>query len=88
MSVTDTLAAKLAEDTLKAMDELGDDRLYTRVGDILAASSQSLEEAYLTEVRVRLSERLARRFLIKTVRDARAAKSAAKSAENPAPKAE
>lgn len=88
MSVTDTLAAKLAEDTLKAMDELGDDRLYTKVGDILAASSQSLEEAYLTEVRVRLSERLARKFLIKTVRDARATKTATKTAANPAPKAE
>ncbi|PCH68327.1 MAG: hypothetical protein COC12_10255 [Rhodobacteraceae bacterium] len=79
MSIIDTLAAKLAEDTLKAMDELGDDRLYIRVGDILAASSQSLEEAYLTEVRVRLSERLARQFLIKTVKDARAGKSAPKT---------
>ncbi len=78
MSITDTLAAKLAEDTLKAMDELGDDRLYIRVGDILAASSQSLEEAYLTEVRVRLSERLARQFLIKTVKDSRASKAAPK----------
>lgn len=79
MAITDTLAAKLAEDTLKAMDELGDDRLYIRVGDILAASSQSLEEAYLTEVRVRLSERLARQFLIKTVKDARASKAAPKA---------
>lgn len=78
MSVTDTLAAKLAEDTLKAMEELGDDRLYTEVGDILASSSQSLEEAYLTEVRVRLSERLARQFLIRKVKDARAAKAAAR----------
>ncbi len=79
MAITDTLAAKLAEDTLKAMDELGDDRLYIRVGDILAASSQSLEEAYLTEVRVRLSERLARQFLIKTVKDSRAGKAAPKA---------
>jgi hypothetical protein len=79
MSIVDTLAAKLAEDTLKAMDELGDDRLYTRVGDILAASSQSLEEAYLTEVRVRLAERLARQFLIKTVKDSRASKAAPKT---------
>jgi hypothetical protein len=79
MAIVDTLAAKLAEDTLKAMDELGDERLYTRVGDILAASSQSLEEAYLTEVRVRLSERLARQFLIKTVRDARAEKAGSKA---------
>jgi len=79
MAITETLAAKLAEDTLKAMDELGDDRLYIRVGDILAASSQSLEEAYLTEVRVRLSERLARQFLIKTVKDSRAGKATPKT---------
>jgi hypothetical protein len=78
MSITDILAAKLAEDTIKAMDELGDDRLHTEVGSILAASSQSLEEAYLTEVRVRLSERLARTFLVKKVKEHRSAKAAAK----------
>jgi len=57
------LAGKLAEDTMAAMDECGDDRLYTEVGTVLAASSQSLEEAFLTEIRVRLAERKARRFL-------------------------
>ncbi len=75
MSIVDVLAAKLAEDTLKAMEELSDERLYVEVGDILAASSQSLEEAYLTEVRVRLAERLARRFLVKKVKDFRVVKS-------------
>jgi len=80
MSIVETLAAKLAEDTIKAMDELGNDRLYIEVGDLLAASSQTLEEAYLTEVRVRVSERLARKFLVKTVKDFRADKAAAKTA--------
>jgi len=74
MGIVDTLAAKLAEDTLKAMDEMGEERLFTEVGDILAASSQSLEEAYLMEVRVRLAERLARQFLVKKVKDFRADK--------------
>ncbi|KUJ86136.1 hypothetical protein AVO45_04000 [Ruegeria marisrubri] len=60
----DTLAAKLAEDTLKVMDETGQDRLFVEVGDVLAAASQSLEEAFLTEVRVRLAERKARQFLV------------------------
>jgi hypothetical protein len=78
MSTVESLAAKLAEDTMKAMEELGDDRLYIEVGNKLGASSQSLEEAYLTEVRVRLSERLARKFLIDKVKDARAAKKANK----------
>jgi hypothetical protein len=81
MRIVDTLAAKLAEDTLKAMDELGEDRLFTEVGEILAASSQTLEEAYLTEVRVRLAERQARQFLVNKVKDARAAKVASKPAQ-------
>ena len=78
MSIVDILAAKLAEDTMKAMDELGEERLYTEVGGILATSSQSLEEAYMTEVRVRLAERLARQFLVNKVKNARAEKKAAK----------
>lgn len=81
MSTIATLAAKLADDTMKAMDELGNDRLYMEVGSILAASSQSLEEAYLTEVRVRLSERLARKFLISKVKESRS--EAKKSADKP-----
>lgn len=59
----ETLAAKLAEDTLDAMDQTGNERLYMEIGSQLAASSQSLEEAFLTEVRVRLAERGARRVL-------------------------
>ncbi|MDA7963231.1 hypothetical protein [Ruegeria sp.] len=60
-----TLAAKLAEDTMKVMDETGDDRFFVEVGEELGASSQSLEEAFLTEIRVRLAERKVRRFLVK-----------------------
>ena len=60
-----TLAARLAEDTMKVMDETGDDRFFVEVGEELGASSQSLEEAFLTEIRVRLSERKARQFLVK-----------------------
>lgn len=63
MGTIETLAAKLAEDTLAVMDASGDERFYVEVGAVLAAASQSLEEAFLTEVRVRLAERTARRFL-------------------------
>ena len=59
------LASKLAEDTLKIQDAGGEDRLYMDVAKVLGASSQTLEEAFLTEVRVRLSERSARAFLVK-----------------------
>lgn len=70
MSTIDELASRLAADTLKAMDQTGQDRLYMEVAGVLAASSQSLEEAFLTEMRVRLSERTARRFLNKKIAEA------------------
>ncbi|MBJ6370616.1 hypothetical protein [Sedimentitalea arenosa] len=78
MSTLETLASKLAEDTMEAMALTGDDRLYVQIGDMLAASSQSLEEAYLTEVRVRLAERGARKFL-----EARIAAVAGPSSDTP-----
>jgi len=59
------LAAQLAEDTMKVMDETGDERFFVEVGDVLGAASQSLEEAFLTEIRVRLAERKARQFVVK-----------------------
>lgn len=77
-----TLAAKLAEDTMKVMDQTGQDRLYVEVGNVLAAASQSLEEAFLTEVRVRLAERTARKFLMKKVQEYKvAAQAQAKASE-------
>ncbi len=60
-----TLAARLAEDTVKVMDETGDDRFFVEVSEVLGASSQTLEEAFLTEIRVRLAERKARQFVVK-----------------------
>ncbi|MFK7753826.1 MAG: hypothetical protein AB8B51_14915 [Sedimentitalea sp.] len=63
MGTVETLASELAEDTMSLMKDTGNDRLYVEVGDVLGAASQSLEEAYLTEVRVRLAARGARNFL-------------------------
>ncbi|CUI00808.1 hypothetical protein PNH50_08970 [Leisingera aquaemixtae] len=67
MSTIETLAQKLAVDTLKVQDASGEERLYVEVGQVLGAASQSLEEAFLTEMRVRLAERKAREFLNKKV---------------------
>ncbi len=67
MSTIETLAQKLAIDTLKVQDASGEERLYVEVGQVLGAASQSLEEAFLTEMRVRLAERKAREFLNKKV---------------------
>ncbi|MGR3615930.1 MAG: hypothetical protein ACU0BB_07795 [Paracoccaceae bacterium] len=76
MSTIDDLAAKLAVDTLKVMDATGDDRFYVEVGDLLAASSQSLEEAFLTEIRVRLAERGARKLINSRIAQLKATKNA------------
>lgn len=70
MSGLGQIAAQLAEDTLSAQDNLGQDRLYMEVAQVLGASSQSLEEAFLTEIRIRLAERKARDFLNQKLRTA------------------
>ena len=57
------LAAKLAEDVLAVQKESGDDRLFLELGTIIGAASQTLEEAFLTECRIRLAEQGARKFL-------------------------
>ena len=63
MSRVEEMADKLADDTLKAMKHLDDDRFFMEVAAELGASSTTLEEAFLTAIRVRLAERKARAFI-------------------------
>lgn len=63
MSTLETLASKLADDTIEVMKVTGDERLFVEVGELIGASSQTLEEAYLTEIRIRLADRAARKLL-------------------------
>lgn len=77
-NVLQDLADKLAADTMKAMDALGDDRLFEEVAKVLGASSQTAEEAYLTSMRIRLAERRGRQFLNEHVRKATEALKAGK----------
>lgn len=63
MNTIERLAEKLAIDVLAAQKEVGDERFYVEIGNLLAAASQSLEEAFLTEMRVRLAEEKARAVL-------------------------
>lgn len=63
MSTLESLASKLADDTIEAMKITGDERLFVEIGELVGASSQTLEEAYLTAIRVRLAERAARKLL-------------------------
>ncbi|MDP1669757.1 hypothetical protein [Phaeovulum sp.] len=79
MGLLEDLADKLAADTLDAMEALDNDRLYIDVGKVLGTSSPTMQETFLTSIRIRLAERRGRRYLEATV--------AALQAGAPAPKA-
>lgn len=76
MSTIDELARKLADDTFKAMEATGDERLFVEIGEVIGASSQTLEEAFLTEVRVRLAYKKARAALVQRMKAHKAARKA------------
>ncbi|MGB5864670.1 MAG: hypothetical protein WBG95_10245 [Sulfitobacter sp.] len=57
------MANQLAEECLAVQKETGEDRLFMEVGDVLGASSQTLEEAFLTAIRTRMAEQKGRAFL-------------------------
>lgn len=62
------MANKLAEECLAVQKETGEDRLFMEVGDVLGASSQTLEEAFLTAIRTRMAEQQGRKFLANKLR--------------------
>ena len=70
------MANKLAEECLAVQNELGEDRLFMQVGDVLGASSQTLEEAFLTAIRTRMANDAGRKFLAQKLKAHEAAKSA------------
>ena len=63
MSYVEDVANELAEKALADEARTGDDKIVARIGDILGASSQTLQESYLTFVRVRRAEMRARELL-------------------------
>ncbi len=63
MGITDDIADELAIKALKLEEETGDEKIVTKVSEILGASSQTTQEAYLTSVRVRRAEQRARIYL-------------------------
>ena len=79
------LAAQLADDTLKAQKEFGEDRLFVEVSQVIGAASQTLEEAFLTEIRVRMAEEKAREFLAVRLNGLRKARDAAAEPAPPGP---
>lgn len=62
-SYTQNTADELADLALAEAIASGDDKIVEQVGEILGASSQSLQETYLTSVRVRRAEKRAREML-------------------------
>lgn len=63
MGLLDDMADELAVKALKDEAASGDEKIVDQIGEILGASSQTLQEAYLTAVRVRRAEKRARDLL-------------------------
>ena len=66
------MANQLAEECLAVQRETGEDRLFMEVGKVLGASSQTMEEAFLTAIRTRMANQQGRDFLARTLKDFRA----------------
>ena len=69
------LADKLALDCIAVQNETGNDRLFMELAQELGASSQTLEEAFLTCVRTRLANEKGRKFLAEKLKEFREAQS-------------
>jgi uncharacterized FAD-dependent dehydrogenase len=74
MALLEDLADALSGDVYAAMQETGDDRLHERVAKAIGALSPTMEEAFLTSMRLRLAERRGRQFFEAEVARMRMAK--------------
>lgn len=63
MSFIEDLADKLARDVLSAREEVGDAYFYEKVSKVLGAASPTVQEAFMTSIRIRLAEERGRMFL-------------------------
>lgn len=72
MGILQDLTEKLATDTIKAMEEFGDERLHERVAKVLLDMSPTTQEAYMTAMRALLAERKGRAYLEQTIKAKRA----------------
>ena len=62
-TIMEEIADQLAQEVIGAAQQLGDDNLITEIGRVIGASSTTLQEAFMTAIRVRLSEQRARNAL-------------------------
>ena len=63
MRVVEELADNLVKDAIELANKLGNDDTIYETAKGLVATSSTMEEAYMTSIRVRFSERRARHFL-------------------------
>lgn len=63
MSYIDDMGVKLAQEAMAEAEASGDEKLVDRIAALLGASSQSLEEAFLTAVRVSRAEARAKELI-------------------------
>jgi len=77
MGVTEDLADELARDVIKAIEATGDEDIIAEITQVLGASSQTAEEAFLTALRVRRANLKARAILMERLRRFKAEKDAA-----------
>ncbi|MET4126862.1 hypothetical protein [Roseovarius sp. MBR-6] len=77
MGITEDMADELARDVLKAIEVTGDEDLFGVIAKVLAESSQTAEEAFLTAFRVRRANAKARALLVEKLQKFKAAKEAA-----------
>ena len=63
MGILDDMADDLAQQTMQIIEATGDQDIEREMAAILGTSSQTLEEAYLTAMRVRKAEKRARELL-------------------------
>ena len=63
MSFIHDLGLRLADEALAQAAASGDEKLVDRIAAKLGASSQSMEEAFLTDIRVRRAETRARSMI-------------------------
>lgn len=63
MSITEDIADKLARDAIATAEDLGDDNLIQEMAKVIGAFSTTTQEAFMTAIRVRISEKRAQKFL-------------------------
>lgn len=68
MGVAEDLADELATATLAAMEELDNDRFFMDVARVIGATSPTLQEAFMTSVRIRMAAIRGQKFVDATLK--------------------